>query len=159
MLDTHNFLQNDSLMKCASDWLSEFAREKEISRGAFFVNESKNGKNFIRLVSTFASPDPNDEGIILEVGEGLPGQVAKDGRMMVITDIPGEYFITSGLGRSRPVSLIVFPVKTEDKILGVVELASFRKFSDSDMSYFSDLSHSIAVNMESLITSHKRDVQ
>lgn len=153
-----NFQQNDKMIRCASEWLSEFAREKEISRGAFFVNESQNGKNVIRLVSTFASPEPNDEGIILEVGEGLPGQVAKDGKMMVITDIPGEYFITSGLGKSRPVSLIVFPVKNEERVLGVVELASFRKFSESDMNYFSDVSHSIAVNIESLTTLHKRDV-
>ncbi|MGE5406808.1 MAG: GAF domain-containing protein [Methanosarcina sp.] len=159
MFDTQDFRQNDSVMKCASEWLSEFAREKEISRGAFFVNESRDGKNVIRLISSFASPEPDDEGIILEVGEGLPGQVAKDGRMMVITDIPGEYFITSGLGKSRPVSLIVFPVKTGEKILGVVELASFHKFSESDMSYFSDVSHSIAVNIESLITHQKRDVQ
>lgn len=159
MLDSHNFQQNECLVKCASEWLSEFAREKEISRGAFFVNESQNGKNIIRLVSSFASPESNDEGIILEVGEGLPGQVAKDGRMMVITDIPGEYFITSGLGKSLPVSLVVFPVKSKEKVLGVFELASFRKFSNSDMNYFSEASHSIAVNIESLITLHKQDAE
>lgn len=156
---THSLRQNDQVMECASEWLSQFAREKEISRGAFFVTESGNGKDVIRLVSSFASPESGDEGIILEIGEGLPGQVAKDGRMMVITDIPGEYFITSGLGKSLPVSLIVFPVKNEEKVLGVIELASFHKFSDKDMHYFTEASQSIAENIESLFSLHKSDVQ
>lgn len=156
---THSLRQNDKVLKCASEWLSQFAREKEISRGAFFVTESGNGKDVIRLVSSFASPESGDEGIILEIGEGLPGQVARDGRMMVITDIPGEYFITSGLGKSLPVSLIVFPVKNEEKVLGVIELASFHKFSDNDMHYFTEASQSIAANIESLISLHRSDVQ
>lgn len=140
----------EKLVKYASECLSLFSREKEISRGEFFLVDKGNGAHFIRLISSYASPDANSEGIMLEIGEGLPGQVAKDGRMMIITDIPGGYFITSGLGKALPESLIVFPVKSGEKILAVIELASFHKFTNKDEQYFSEVSGSIADHIISL---------
>lgn len=104
----------------------------------------KDGKSFLKFLSGFATPDPDNNTDLLEFGEGFPGQVAKDGTLMNISDIPEGYLtIESGLGKSSPVSLLIFPVKDKEKVIAVIELASFHKFSTADENYFTAISHSI----------------
>jgi GAF domain-containing protein len=140
-----NTFQGKSVVQYSIKCLSQLAKDKEISQGAFFLADEKDGRRVIRFISGFASPDPSEMKDILELGEGFPGQVARDGRMMVLSDIPAGYFtIESGLGKAAPVSLILFPVKHQDNVLAVIELASFQKFSEDDEHYFYQISDSIA---------------
>lgn len=77
--------------------------------------------------------------------EGLPGQVAVSGDLINISDIPGDYFmIESGLGKGKPASLIIFPVKHENKVIAIIELSSFCTFTADDQSFFMEISPSIA---------------
>lgn len=140
-----NTFQGKSLMQYSIKCLSHLAKDKEISQGAFFIAEEKDGRKVIRFLSGFASPDPSEMKDILELGEGFPGQVARDGRIMNISDIPSGYLtIESGLGKSAPVSLILFPVKYGDNVVAVIELASFHAFTEDDEHYFNQISDSIA---------------
>ena len=69
----------------------------------------------------------------------------KDGKIMNLTDIPDGYFIIeSGLGKAAPVSLLIFPVKKGNDVLAVIELSSFRKFTDEDERFFEMIAPSIA---------------
>lgn len=143
-----NKYHGKSMMQYALKCLSMLAKEKEISQGAFFISDVVDSKSVIKFLTAFASPNPDNRKDILEIGEGFPGQVAKDGKMINISDIPEGYLtIESGLGKSAPVSLILFPVKYNDKILAVIELASFRKFTEEDELFFNEISGSIAEQM------------
>lgn len=134
-----------SLAQYSLKCLSHIAREKEISQGAFFIADVNEGKPVIRFIAGFATPDPEGMQNILEIGEGFPGQVAKDGRLMNIPDIPEGYLeIESGLGKSSPVSLLVFPVKHEGNVLAVIEVSSFRRFTKEDEHYFNSISPFVA---------------
>lgn len=133
-----------SILQYSMNLLSLLAKEKEISRGAFFISDMLEGRPVIRLLSSFASPDPDNNELILEYGEGLPGQVAKDARMMSISDVPEGYIIVSGLGKASPASLIIFPVKKNEKVAAVIELASFHRFTHDDELFFNELSPYIA---------------
>ncbi len=125
--------------------LSALSKEKEISQGAFYINSDHNGEPVLKFLSGYATPDPDNIIDILEIGEGIPGQVAKDGRLINISEIPDDCFkITSGLGKAYPASLIAFPVKSDDKVLAVIELASFRRFDDNDAAFFEMISPMIA---------------
>lgn len=125
--------------------LSFLAREKEISQGAFFVADIKDDKQVLKLISGYAMSDTESVNMILEFGEGFPGQVAKDGKLVNITNIPEGYLtIESGLGKASPSSLILFPVRYNDKVIAVIELASFREFTRDDELYFEDISPLIA---------------
>jgi putative methionine-R-sulfoxide reductase with GAF domain len=125
--------------------LSFLAREKEISQGAFFVADIKDGKQVLKLISGYAMSDTESVNMILEFGEGFPGQVAKDCKLVNITNIPEGYLtIESGLGKASPNSLILFPVSYNDKVIAVIELASFREFTRDDELYFEDISLLIA---------------
>lgn len=140
-----NLFQEKSLVKYSIKLLSQLAREKEISQGAFFISDTKDNKPVIKFLSGFASPDPVNMEDVFELGEGFPGQVAKDGKMINISDIPQGYLsIESGLGKASPASLIIFPVKHMDKVLAVIELASFHKFTPDDEQFFENISPAIA---------------
>jgi CheY-like chemotaxis protein len=63
------------------------------------------------------------------LGEGLAGQCAVARKPIVITDLPDNYLpIGSGLGQSRPRTLVLLPVMTQDRLMGVLELAFFGSF-------------------------------
>jgi putative methionine-R-sulfoxide reductase with GAF domain len=134
-----------NLLKFSQKLLSHIAREKEISQGVFFIAEKNNDKPVLRYLSGYAHQLPESGDEIIEFGEGFPGQVAKDSKLVVINEIPEGYMsIESGLGKGSPVSLIVFPVNHNGSVLAVIELASFHKFTPEDEQFFEQLSPSIA---------------
>lgn len=129
----------------AQKFLSAIAKEKEISHGVFFIAGNNEKINFLRFLSGYACEEPENIEAIIPFGEGFTGQVAKDGKLMILTDIPEGYIsIGSGLGKAAPASLIIFPLKNENNVLAVVELASFHRFTDEDKQFFEDLSVAVA---------------
>lgn len=149
---TKNSYQGNNINQYSLKLLSHLAKVKEISQGAFFISDIKDGKPVIKFIAGFATPDPEISSEILELGEGFPGQVAKDGKLINISDIPQGYLsIESGLGKSSPVSLILFPVKQNDKVLAVIELASFHKFTQEDEIFFKTISPVIAEQIQKCI--------
>ena len=147
-----NSYEGKSLIDYSLKLLSELAKIKEISPGAFFISEMRENKQILRFLSAYAAPGPDNIDLILELGEGFPGQVAKEGKLISISDVPQGYLtIESGLGKANPVSLIIFPVKHNDKVLAVIELASFRTFTREDEIFFEEISSSIADQILKLI--------
>ena len=62
-----------------------------------------------------------------------------------ITEIPEDYLtITSGLGDAPPRSILIVPLKLEDEILGVVELASFNIFNPHEIEFVEKIGQTIA---------------
>jgi PAS domain S-box-containing protein len=63
-----------------------------------------------------------------KIGYGLIGQCAYERDYIYRTEIPDDYFtITSGiLGEKKPKSLLLVPLISDDKLQGVIELASLR---------------------------------
>ncbi|HNW56945.1 MAG TPA: GAF domain-containing protein [Bacteroidales bacterium] len=128
--------------------LSCFAREKEISQGLFFISDMMQGKHVLKFLSGYAYANNDDNEDVIEFGEGFPGQVANDGKLINITDIPEGYMaIESGLGKASPVSLIIFPVSYNGNLLAVIELASFKKFTTDDEQFFMRVSSYIATQI------------
>lgn len=136
---------NLNLAQYSSRCFSLLAKEKEISQGAFYVIEENDNTPCLRYVSGYAIPHPEEIKEVLELGEGLPGQVALTGELINISDIPSDYFmIESGLGKSTPASLVIFPVKHGNKVIAIIELSSFCRFTEEDESFFMGISYSIA---------------
>lgn len=63
-------------------------------------------------------------------GEGLVGQCIRDGQSILITDVPENYVtINSGLGELKPLTILVVPIVFQEKVLAVIEIASFIPFT------------------------------
>lgn len=59
-------------------------------------------------------------------GENINGQAAENQEIMMISDIPEEYFtVESGLGKAKPRHLIIIPFIGNKKTTAVLEIATF----------------------------------
>ena len=111
--------------------LSLICKELEASQAATYVVKKKGNTRYIELFASFAYHVPEGEAVTFKFGEGLAGQVAKEGKLVNLQSVPEGYIqILSGLGNSSPTNLIIIPVRSEDQIRGVVEIASFKEFTE-----------------------------
>ena len=84
-------------------------------------------------------------------GEGLAGQAWQEGDLIYLTEVPQNYIrITSGLGDANPTSVLIVPLKMNEQIFGVVEIASFGQFQDFEMEFVQRIAESIASTISSV---------
>lgn len=103
------------------------------------------------LVSAFAFDRKKYISKRINIGEGLVGTCAQERQTIFMTDIPDGYLsITSGLGESKPRSLLIVPLKTEENIYGIIEIASFNVFESHELEFVEKLAQSIASTFASL---------
>ena len=85
-------------------------------------------------------------------GEGLPGQCARDRKPLVLANLPPEYLrVSSGTGAAAPSQVAAWPVVARDKLLGVLEVASFRPLSASEAALLEELLPTVALSLEVLL--------
>jgi PAS domain S-box-containing protein len=78
-------------------------------------------------------------------GEGLAGQAWKEGDTIYLTDVPQNYIrITSGLGDANPTCILIVPLKVNEQIFGIVEIASFSELKDFEIEFVEKIAESIA---------------
>jgi putative methionine-R-sulfoxide reductase with GAF domain len=118
-----------NMKKLAEILLPVIVKKVDANIGAMYIYYNKDGEEKLRLISRYGS-EKVEESIYL--GEGLIGQTFVDGKNRYISDLPKDYLtIASGLGDSKPQSLAVLPMKIDQLVIGVIELASFGEFTDA----------------------------
>ncbi len=136
--------------------LIELARELEIMQGIFLVSEYHKDSARLKFLAGYAcnrSASGEDEFLF---GEGLPGQVAKSAKLINLKEIPQGYVtLRTGLGEALPNALIIFPVLMDDRVAGVIELASFHQFTEEDENYLIEAGKQIALAMRKLKANNK----
>lgn len=101
----------------------------QASQGAIYVSVEKEGIRSLELRAGYALMKPESQVLSYEYGEGLPGQVAKEGMVLNLNKVPDNYIkVLSGLGSASPKNLLLVPVRINEKVAGVVEVASFTAF-------------------------------
>ncbi|RYD36247.1 MAG: response regulator, partial [Verrucomicrobiaceae bacterium] len=114
--------------------------------GAIFIEDDG---VFRRCATYAAAPESVPERFAL--GEGLLGQAAKDGRPLVVNDVPDGYLkLGSGLGNSNPRHLLVVPISLEGRVNCVVEIGFFNKVRNSDFELFERVDESVATAVQSV---------
>jgi Na+-transporting methylmalonyl-CoA/oxaloacetate decarboxylase gamma subunit len=116
-------------------------------QGSLFVSE--NG-NTLHLSAGYAYFSTEKRKVSYELGEGLTGQVAKEGRSLNVKSIPDGYItVLSGLGKTSPQYMIIAPIKNaQDKVVAVVEIASFKAIETLEESLIASVSAHFAAAIE-----------
>jgi hypothetical protein len=116
--------------------LAAIAEAVEASQGILYLSKWREGVQYLELQAGYAYYASEGLPQTFEIGEGFIGQAVKDKRTLVFNELPEGYIsvpVVSGLGKGAPKSLLIAPILDSDKkILGAVELASFRNFTEKD---------------------------
>jgi transcriptional regulator with GAF, ATPase, and Fis domain len=117
----------------------------DAGQGAAYLFEEKDGKRRIELKSGYALSLSENTVIAYDLGEGLIGQAAASGKTLYIDDVPTGYVkIVSGLGMASPKYLLIVPVKVNEKVIGVIEIASFSPVSEDQRKFVEESAQLIA---------------
>jgi HAMP domain-containing protein/signal transduction histidine kinase/CheY-like chemotaxis protein len=137
------------LLTVGSLILSELAPVVSAQQGTFY-RLAQGEEADLRLLASYACK----EGTVrpqLKLGEGLIGQCALERRKILLSEVPSGYLpISSGLGEGRPANIIVLPVLFEDSVKGVIELASFERFSPAHQALLDQLTESIGIVLNTI---------
>ncbi len=114
--------------------------------GLFILNDDDDSHRFLELEACVAFERKKYLSKRIELGEGLVGQCYLEAERVYLQDVPEEYIaIGSGLGGSKPKSLLLTPMKLDNKIFGVIELATFKSsYEDFEIELVEKLAETIA---------------
>jgi HAMP domain-containing protein/CheY-like chemotaxis protein/signal transduction histidine kinase len=138
--------------------LSELTPLVSAQHGVFFMMETVEHDPFLKLLSTYAYRERKSLGNRFHLGEGLVGQCALEKERILLTEVPDNYVkISSGLGESTPLNVVVLPVLFEGQVTAVIELASFRRFSEIHLTFLDQLTESIAIVLNTIAASMRTE--
>jgi HAMP domain-containing protein/CheY-like chemotaxis protein len=146
------------LLTVARQVLSELAPVVEAQHGAFYMVQSVDDEPVLKLFASYAFMERKHVANHFRFGEALVGQAALERKRILITDVPGDYIqVTSGLGEAPPRAIVVVPVLFEEEVKGVIELASFRKFTPIQLAFLDQLIESLGIVVATIEATMRTD--
>lgn len=89
-------------------------------------------------------------------GDGLVSQCFTTGEEVHINNVPDDYYdIVSSLGKAKPKEIILLPIKYENIVIAVIELASFTAHSKKELTLLHEITNSIGVMINNIRTGVK----
>ncbi|RFU67405.1 response regulator [Peribacillus saganii] len=129
----------------AENFISKLSPMLGATMGAFYVKTGNRDRTrFVKLAS-FAGEGRNAGRQEFMLGEGLIGQAALEKTTQII-DVPEDYmWVSSALGGVKPKSLLIAPVKFEDEVIAMVELASIYSFTELQLRFVSQVMDTLGI--------------
>jgi methyl-accepting chemotaxis protein len=119
--------------------------------GIFLWNEDDKEDKHFELISAYAWDRKKFITKRIDEGEGLVGACAMEKETIFLIDVPDDYVaISSGLGKAKPKCVILTPLKSEERVLGVIEMASFNVFEKHQIDFLESIAESIASTISSV---------
>ncbi|MCX2744814.1 GAF domain-containing protein [Mangrovivirga sp. M17] len=145
---------SDDIKLLGQELITSLVKYLDINQGGIFIVngiEDQNEEITINLAGAYAFDRQKFLQQELIPGEGLVGQCYLEGKSIYLKDIPQNYAtIKSGLGGATPSALYIVPLKVNDVVYGIIELASFNEFEKHEMEFIENLSENIASAISSV---------
>lgn len=143
---------NDNLNELSFNIVKNLVDYTASNQGGLFIfNDHDREHPFLEMTACFAYDRRKFLEKTIELGEGLVGRCFRERKTIFMTDVPDNYInISSGLGKERPRCLILVPLKYNDEILGVLEMATFKVYEKHEIDLVEKLCESIAATISSV---------
>ncbi|MFC8196393.1 HAMP domain-containing protein, partial [Streptomyces sp. NPDC057298] len=155
------------LMEVADLILRELTPLVNAQYGAFFLADPEMDKATLQtalpikglaFIAGYGSAQSATVDTVSMPVHGLVRQAAREKKRILVEEAPPDYIkINSGLGEAAPASVVIIPILFEDKLLGVIELASFSRFSDVHLAFFDQFVNTIGVAINTIIANSRTE--
>jgi GAF domain-containing protein len=148
---------NDNIHILGDKVVSALVQYTRSNQGALYtLNDEEESNKVLELTSLFAFDIKKHEQQTIKPGQGIVGQTFLEKETTYLTSLPEEYIrITSGLGGANPKSILIVPLKVDQDVYGLVELASFNEFQPHEIAFVEKLGESIASTLASVKAAQK----
>ncbi len=124
--------------------------------GIYLLNDSNLNDKYIEQMAVFAYNRNRFHKKRIELGEGVIGAAFLEKKSIYMTKLPEDYMeIRSGLGAVTPRSLLVVPLKVEENVIGVIEIASLKVLEKHEIEFVEKVSENISSIMFTSLTGRK----
>ncbi|MCK9381646.1 MAG: response regulator [Sulfuritalea sp.] len=125
--------------------------------GAFYLFDERAVR--LSLTATYAARKDMKLGEYFHLGEGAIGQAARTQKIIFLTDLPPDYLpIGSALGTSVPKIVVAIPLLHGNRLVGVIEIATFREFSENELKFLEIARETIAIAIDANLA-HQRTAE
>ncbi|HLK47042.1 MAG TPA: HAMP domain-containing protein [Bryobacteraceae bacterium] len=139
------------LLTVANLLLSELAPLVGSQYGTFYITETADDVEYLKMIASYGANSEQGIPTQFRMGQGLVGQCGLEKRRIVVTDVPKDYIkIGSSLGEATPSSIVVLPVLFEGEVRAVLELASFRYFTEVNLAFLDQLTQGIGIMLNTI---------
>jgi len=145
-------INTENMEEFAFNIISNLVKYLDANQGGFFLVEDKNGSGkYFDLKACYAYNRKKFADKQVDWGEGLIGSCALEKQSVYLTDIPDSYLtITSGLGQANPKYLLIVPLISQEEVMGVIEIASFRDLKAFEIHFMEGVAESIAITLSGI---------
>src|SRR5436190_1476392 len=139
--------------------LNELAPLVNAHHGAFYMTETPDGgQPQLKLFASYAYQERKNVSSVWRFGEGLVGQAALEAKRIVLSKVPSDYIqISSALGEAPPHAIVVVPIPFENAVKGVIELASFERFSGIQLAFLDQMLESLGIVIATIEATMRTD--
>jgi HAMP domain-containing protein/signal transduction histidine kinase/FixJ family two-component response regulator len=147
-----------SIKSVAQLIMSELTPLVDAKLGTFFIAEGEGEEVDLSMIASYAFKERKNLNSRYKLKEGLIGQCAFEKKSILLTDPPEDYIrISSSTGESTPANIIVLPVLFEGELKAVIELASFKPFTQNYLNFLEQLMDSIGVILNMISSSMRTE--
>lgn len=144
---------NNDLVRLADEIISSLVKYLKANQGSIYIVDDTDAESemTMSMKACYAWDKKKFLNHKIHRGEGLAGQAWQEGDTVYLTEVPDNYIrIVSGLGDANPTSILIVPLKVNDDIFGVVEIAGFNVFQDFEVEFVEKVAESIASTISSV---------
>jgi PAS domain S-box-containing protein len=145
-------VNNTDVQKLSDEIIGNLVKYLKANQGALYlVDDDEGDEPTMSMSACYAWDKKKFIDHKIYIGEGLAGQCWQEKETVFLTDVPQHYIkISSGLGDANPTCILIVPLKVNDQIFGVIELASFNLIEKNEIEFIEKIGESIASTISSV---------